>query len=189
MEKQSIPTKAIDLQQMASKNKSRGVLQAVHFDKGRVVAGDGHSMVVCKLEPNQDIPEGNIRFDFKLKQADRKYPSMVFNKISETEYLSERGKAEVIKETYPNYEQLIPKHKKSIVICFNVEKLMQLSKILNADGRSHVVEIELNPNMEKLDNLLVTGCDEDAFGVLAPCRTSGKSPQETVDYVLNNKGK
>lgn len=160
---------------ICSKDRTRGVLldANVRLVKGKpaLVATDGRRLVVVPVEAEEKefgpVPKEAIQLA-RAKRQDKKQSvvKMILNGKIELEngWTLPRPKQEGL-ANYPNVDHVIPEERNTdMKICFNAKMLHELAQAMGVE----VVTLKFQPN----GAILVTAENEEAYGVLMPCRMS-----------------
>lgn len=158
---------------ICSKDRTRGVLldANVRLVKGKpaLVATDGRRLVVVPVEAEEKefgpVPKEAIQLA-RAKRQDKKQSvvKMVLNGKVELEngWTIPRPSQEGLAR-YPEVETVIPEQKMNdLKVCFDSKMLYELTQAMGVQ----VVTLTFQPN----GAILVTATNEEAYGVLMPCR-------------------
>ncbi len=181
MDTLSITKRARRLQHVASKDVYRLNLQGVYFNSHIAVATDGHCLAMVKK--GEDEPTNTI---VQFSKADQKFDSQAFAmQGSRGIGYFDDSICNVIDGDFPDVKKAFGQdpNEARTTICLDVDKLLKLAKALSKDKKL-IVTLDIPYNA--LSPIAITGSQNDAAGILMPCRAEkgSRSPSEVVKDIL-----
>lgn len=186
-----LPESKIEL--AASTEESRYTLKAVKLDveHKRIMATDGHILAIVPCEVTaQDhsvlIPTDSMKQLRAMQKRSKSVPVEIHtNGKIEATGKAEQASFEVMQGQFPNVDMVVPKYDSPLVtIRLNAELLYKLAQAITPAGESLIVSLTIKDSQSSV--LVKTSKNEDAIGVIMPCRELLRKEDQIV--VQNDSG-